>query len=100
MAERKCSGGGKSGKKREYTVLPDGEMTLDHLPIGEQATIVKILPDLRDKKKFADVGLVAGAQLKMEAHAPFGGLLRIRILETSMALHREDAAKVILKKEE
>ena len=73
-------------------------MTLDHLPIGAQATIVKILPDLRDRKKFADVGLVAGAQLKMEAHAPFGGLLRIKILETSMALHRDDAAKIILKK--
>ena len=98
MAEKKCCSGGKAGKKRVCTVLPDGEMTLDQLPIGAQATIVKILPDLRERKKFADIGLVAGAQLKMEAHAPFGGLLRIKILETSMALHRDDAAKIILKK--
>ena len=98
MAEKKCCSGGKTGTKRAYTVLPDGEMTLDQLPIGAQATIVKILPDLRERKKFADVGLVAGAQLQMEAHAPFGGLLRIKILETSMALHRDDAAKIILKK--
>ncbi len=73
-------------------------MTLDQLPIGTQATIVKILPDLREKKKFADVGLVAGAELAMEAHAPFGGLLRVKVLETSMALHRDDAAKIVLKK--
>lgn len=98
MVQKKCCGSGKTEKKPAYTVLENGEMTLDQLPIGAQGTIVKILPDLRDRKKFADVGLVAGAQLEMEAHAPFGGLLRIKILETSMALHRDDAAKIILKK--
>ena len=98
MDQKKCCGGGKTEKKPAYTVLENGEMTLDQLPIGARATIVKILPDLREKKKFADVGLVAGAELVMEAHAPFGGLLRVKILETSMALHRDDAAKIVLKK--
>ena len=97
MAGKKCCCEGKTGKKKEYQI-PEGEMTLDQLPIGTQATIVKILPDMRDRKKFADVGLVAGAELLMEAHAPFGGLLRVKVLETSMALHRDDAAKIILKK--
>ena len=98
MVQKKCCSGGKTEKKPAYTVLENGEMTLDQLPIGTRATIVKILPDLREKKKFADVGLVAGAELVMEAHAPFGGLLRVKVLETSMALHRDDAAKIILKK--
>ena len=97
MAERKCCSSVKAGKKRKYTIPENGEMTLDQLPIGEQAAIVKILPDMRDRKKFADVGLVAGAQLEMEAHAPFGGLLRVKVLETSIALHRDDAAKIIIK---
>ena len=98
MAQKKCCCGAGTGKKPAYTVLENGEVTLDQLPIGSRATIVKILPDLREKKKFADVGLVAGAELVMEAHAPFGGLLRVKILETSMALHRDDAAKIVLKK--
>ena len=98
MVQKKCCGGSKAEKKPAYTVLENGEMTLDQLPIGTRATIVKILPDLREKKKFADVGLVAGAELVMEAHAPFGGLLRVKVLETSMALHRDDAAKIVLKK--
>ncbi|MBR4665463.1 MAG: ferrous iron transport protein A [Lentisphaeria bacterium] len=98
MAQKKCCCGAKTGNNPAYTVLEDGEMTLDQLPIGTRATIVKILPDLREKKKFADVGLIAGAELVMEAHAPFGGLLRVKILETSMALHRDDAAKIVLKK--
>ena len=73
-------------------------MTLAELPIGSTAVIDRILPDLRERKKFADVGLVSGASLLMEGHAPFGGLLRVKILDTSVAIHKDDAAKIILKK--
>lgn len=73
------------------------ELTLDELPIGTTATIVKIMPGTGGRKKFADVGLVAGTELLMEAHAPFGGLIRVKVMETSMALHRDDAAKIVIK---
>ncbi len=73
------------------------EMTLDELPVGATATIVKVLSKTRGRKKFADVGLVPGQELLMEAHAPFGGLLRVKVMETSMALHRDDAANIVLK---
>ena len=72
------------------------EMTWAELPVGRSATIVKVMPQARGQKKFADVGLVAGAELLMEAHAPMGGLLRIRVMGTSMALHRDDAAHFII----
>ena len=72
------------------------EMTLAELPVGRSATIVKIMPKARGQKKFADVGLVAGAELLMEARAPMGGLLRVRVMDTSMALHRDDAAHFII----
>ena len=32
-----------------------------------------------------------------EARAPFGGLIRVRIMESSMALHSEDAANIVMK---
>ena len=99
MAGKKCCSGGQSGPKKKYCIPEDGEMTLDELPVGECAAIVRIMPDLRERKKFADVGLIAGAELLMEAHAPFGGLLRVKILETSMALHRDDAAKIVVKRQ-
>ena len=91
-----CSG---KGKRPEYTVSAEGELTLADLPVGAKGTIEKILPASRGRKKFADVGLVAGAELEVEAHAPFGGLLRVRIMETSMAIHSEDAANIVMKKE-
>lgn len=74
------------------------ELTLADLPVGAAATIVKIIPQSRGKKKFADVGLVPGTELIMEAHAPFGGLIRVKVMETSIALHSSDAKNILMKK--
>ena len=73
----------------------NAEITLDQLPVGAVATIVKILASARNHKKFADIGLVPGTELQMQSHAPFGGLLRIKLLDSSMALHRKDAAGIL-----
>ncbi len=73
--------------------------TLADLPVGATATILKVIPNSRGEKKFADVGLVPGTELLMEARAPFGGLIRVRVMETSMALHSEDAKNIVMKGE-
>ena len=88
-------------KKPEKNKEPEGvdkELTLADLPVGASATIVKIIPNSRGEKKFADVGLVPGAELVMQAHAPFGGLIRVKVMETSMALHASDAKNIVMKK--
>ena len=89
----------KTENKRESHV-DNHEMTLAELPVGSAATVLKVTPDWRGRKKFADIGVVAGSELVMEAHAPFGGLLRVKIMETSMALHRDDAVNVMMKRGE
>ena len=79
---------------------PDpAECTLAELPVGGSAVIVSMKPGLRGKKKFADVGLVPGTMLQMEAHAPFGGLLRIRVMDSSLSIHRDDAANIVVLRE-
>ena len=88
-----CGSGCEGGKQEK-------ELTLAELPVGTTATIVKVMPDARGRKKFADIGLVAGTELLIEAHAPFGGLIRVKVMETSMALHRDDAANIVMKPEE
>ena len=94
MTEKKCSCccGGKNAEKGKCAK----ELSLAELPVGASARIVKIMPKARGRKKLADVGLVAGTELLMEAHAPFGGLMRVRVLETSMALHSEEAANIVI----
>lgn len=100
MTESKCSCGcGKASGKPEYNVPVNGERTLAELPIGTTATIVKVLPQMRGRKKFADVGLVPGTELLIEAHAPFGGLIRVKVMETSMAIHKEEASGIVLKQD-
>ena len=78
----------------------DAKGSLAELPVGTKATIVGILPQARGRKKFADVGIVPGTELLIEAHAPFGGLIRVKVMETSVALHKDDAACIILEKTE
>ena len=78
----------------------DSKGSLADLPVGTKATIVGILPQSRGRKKFADVGIVPGMELLIEAHAPFGGLIRVKVMETSMALHKDDAACIMLEKTE
>ena len=78
----------------------DAKISLSELPVGTKATIVGILPKSRGRKKFADVGIVPGTELLIEAHAPFGGLIRVKVMETSMALHKDDAACIMIEKSE
>ena len=76
------------------------KISLAELPVGTKATIVGVSPESRGAKKFADVGIVPGTELLIEAHAPFGGLIRVKVMETSMALHKDDAACIMLEKTE
>ena len=101
MTKKKCSCGCgcDAAKTPEYTVPVNGETTLADLPVGTKATIVKVMPKARGRKTFADVGLVPGMELLIEAHAPFGGLIRVKIMETSMALHKDDAENIVLKQD-
>ena len=36
----------------------------------------------------------------MEAHAPFGGLLRIKVMDSSLSIHRDDAANIVVRMQE
>ena len=74
----------------------NAEKTLAELPVGTKATILKIMPQSRGRKKFADVGIVPGTELLIEAHSPFGALIRVKVLESSMALHKSDAADIVM----
>ena len=90
---------GKAGES-VCTVLKPGECTLAELPVGETGVVINMKPSLRGRKKFADVGIVPGTRLEMEAHAPFGGLLRIKVMESSLSIHRDDAANIIIRKQD
>lgn len=92
-----CGCGSTPKCVREYHVGKD-DFTLADLPVGQGAKVAGVTPGMRAVKKFADIGIITGTELVMEAHAPFGGLLRVRFMGTSMALHRNDAKNIILER--
>ena len=59
--------------------------------------VVRVDENLRGLKKFADLGLVPGTLLQLEGHAPFGDLLRVRIMGSSLSLRAGDAAFISVK---
>ncbi len=77
--------------------METGEViSLNALEIGRSAVLVRLGGPLRKKKKFADIGLVAGTPLRLEGKAPFGGLLRINVLGSSITLHSNDAEHILV----
>ncbi|MBR2357999.1 MAG: ferrous iron transport protein A [Lentisphaeria bacterium] len=71
-------------------------ISLAEMPVGMNAVVVKLGESLRSRKKFADAGLIPGAQLAMEARAPFGSLLRVKVLDCSMALHKLEGSNIFV----
>ena len=49
-------------------------------------------------RKFADLGLVRGTLLTMEGHAPFGDLIRIRVMGSSLSIRKKEAKCIMVKK--
>ncbi len=66
-------------------------ISLDKLPADRRGELVYVSENLRGIKKFADMGLVPGAVLQYEGIAPFGDLIRIKLMNTQLSLRTGDA---------
>ena len=73
---------------------PENLVPLDSLKVGESGVVTHVSSNLRGIKKFADLGLVSGTLLRMEGHAPFGDLLRVRVMGSSLSMRSKDAAQI------
>ena len=83
----------KNDKANEETT------TLADMPVGSSGKILKVIPHSRGEKRFADVGLVPGTELAIQSRAPFGGLIRVKVMQTSITIHSLDAKNILLEKD-
>lgn len=72
----------------------DDLISLDKLKDGQCGVVVRVAENLRGIKKFADLGLVSETLLEMEGSAPFGDLLRIKVMGSSLSLRSKDASHI------
>ena len=72
-------------------------MPLTELPVGSAGVVVGLQESMRGVKKFADAGMVPGAELFMQSHAPLGSLLRVKLLGCSLALHKNEGRCIMVR---
>ena len=81
-------------------IHPDADdelISLDQLPKEKIGVVVRVAESLRGIKKFADLGIVPGTLVQVEGRAPFGNLMRIKIMGSSLSIRSSDAMYIWLK---
>ena len=71
-------------------------MTLDQLPIGQEAIITAVGGQGELRCRFLDMGIIPKTRVRMQKVAPMGDPMEIRLRGYELTIRREDAAKITL----
>ena len=69
-------------------------MTLDKLPLGQEAVITAVGGEGALRCRLLDMGLIPKTRVRVEKVAPLGDPLELRVRGYSLSLRTEDAAKI------
>lgn len=73
-------------------------ISLNDLPIGENATVVRIEGDDQISRRLMEMGVVPGALVRMIKSAPFGDPLEVRVRGYHLAMRRNEADQITVEK--
>ena len=69
-------------------------MTLDKLPLGQEAVITAVGGEGALRCRLLDMGLIPKTRVRVEKVAPLGDPLELRVRGYSLSLRKEDAGKL------
>ena len=69
-------------------------MTLDKLPLGQEAVITAVGGEGALRCRLLDMGLIPKTRVRVEKVAPLGAPLELRVRGYSLSLRKEDAGKI------
>ena len=69
-------------------------MTLDQLPIGQEAVITRVGGQGALRCRLLDMGLIPKTAVRVEKIAPLGHPLELRVRGYSLSLRKEDARNI------
>ena len=69
-------------------------MTLDKLPLGQEAVITAVGGEGALRCRLLDMGLIPKTRVRVEKVAPLGDPLELRVRVYSLSLRKEDAGKI------
>ena len=69
-------------------------MTLDKLPLGQEAVITAVGGEGALRCRLLHMGLIPKTRVRVEKVAPLGDPLELRVRGYSLSLRKEDAGKI------
>ena len=69
-------------------------MTLDKLPLGQEAVITAVGGEGALRCRLLDMGLIPKTRVRVEKVAPLGDPLELRVRGYSLSLRKQDAGKI------
>lgn len=69
-------------------------MTLDKLPLGQEAVITAVGGEGALRCRLLDMGLIPKTRVRVEKVAPLGDPLELWVRRYSLSLRKEDAGKI------
>lgn len=75
-------------------------MTLDQLPIGQEAVITVVGGEGALRLRFLDMGLIPKTRVTVIKTAPMGDPMEIRLRGYELTIRKEEAMKIEVKTEE
>lgn len=69
-------------------------MTLDKLPLGQEAVITAVGGEGALRCRLLDMGLIPKTRVRVEKVAPLGDPLELRVRGYSLSLRKEDTGKI------
>ena len=69
-------------------------MTLDKLPLGQEAVITAVGGEGALRCRLLGMGLIPKTKVRIEKVAPLGDPLELRVRGYSLSLRKEDAGKI------
>ena len=69
-------------------------MTLDKLPLGQEAVITAVGGEGALRCRLLDMGLIPKTRVRVEKVAPLGDPLELRVRGYSLSLRKEDAGQI------
>ena len=69
-------------------------MTLDKLPLGQEAVITAVGGEGALRCRLLDMGLIPKTKVRIEKIDPLGDPLELRVRGYSLSLRKEDAGKI------
>lgn len=71
------------------------QITLDKLPLGRQATVVKLNGEYSSlRRRLLDMGLTKGTQVSIQRVAPLGDPIEIKLRNYFLTIRKSDAMLV------